>query len=669
MLIKTYIASVGIVLQASFVVAQNNTSKDTITNNALKEVVILSSKKDEIIDKKPLLSLDEFLSKKDNVSLIRRGAYAWEPMINNMAIERTRQTIDGMQVFYACTDKMDPITSYVEMNNLESVEVTSGAQGSHFGPTLGGSIDLKTKKLSFTEDKQFNAQVQTGYESINKQKIAGGNFDFTSKKLYASGSIMFRDADNYKAGGGKEIQYSQFRKLNASGTIGYALNNSNTLEAAVIYDKATDIGYPALPMDVSLAEALITSIKHTYTPTDSWIDKWETKLYYNTITHRMDDTKRPNVVIRMDMPGWTDTYGAYSTLQTTVKDKHHLTGTLNAYYNKSLAEMTMLSSIPGGLDMFAYTWPDVKTTFVGATLKDHWQLDDKQSLMFSGNIGTNTNETSQYGKNQLGIFHNDNSIERTKTRTVGNFAVNYERIENKWIYGVGIGYGNRTPSVSEGYGYYLFNSGDKYDYIGNPNLKNESSYEGNFFIKYATPAFSTKLSGSIFYLTDYIIGVITPPFNAMTAGGLGVKVYNNLDSATQASINWDFTYKITSDIKLSGGASYNYGKDSDNNTLLFISPFAYRAAVDYRWNDLTTQLSVNGNAIKTNAAKFYGETETPAYAVVNWNANYHFPIGKNSLGLGVGIQNILDTYYSTYADWNKIPNPGRNFFVNLSYKL
>lgn len=669
MLIKTYIAGAFIALQSTITVAQTPSAKDTLSNNALKEVIILSSKKNDIIDKKPLLSLDEFLGTKENISLVRRGAYAWEPMINNMAIERTRQTIDGMQVFYACTDKMDPITSYVEMNNLESVEVTSGAQGSHFGPTLGGSIDLKTKKLSFTESNQFNAQVQTGFESINKQKIAGGNFDFTSKKFYTSGSIMFRDADNYKAGGNKEIMYSQYRKLNASGTVGYAINNQNTLEAAVIYDKATDIGYPALPMDVSLAEALITSLKYTYAPVDTWIERWETKFYYNNITHRMDDTNRPNVAIRMDMPGWTSTYGAYSTVQATAGKAHHLSGTLNAYYNKSLAEMTMLTSIPGGLNMFAYTWPDVKTTYVGLTLKDHWQLDEKQSLMISGNMGTNTNETSQYGKNQLGIFHNDSSIERTKTRTVGNFAVNYERTEDMWIYGLGVGYGNRTPSVSEGYGYYLFNSGDRYDYIGNPNLKNESSYEGNFFIKYVTPAFSTKISGSLFYLNNYIIGVITPPFNAMTAGGLGVKVYNNLDHATQASINWDFTYKVTSDWKVSGGASYNYGKDSNKNTLPFISPLAYRAAVDYKWNGLTTQLSVNGNAIKSDAAKVYGETETPAYAVLNWNANYKIPFGKQSLGIGVGIQNILDTYYSTYADWNKIPNPGRNFFVNLTFKL
>lgn len=651
-------------------IGQNKAVADTIQNRTLHEVIVTSqSTSNNLHQQKPLLSVDDYLSKQENISLIRRGAYAWEPMINNMAIERTRQTIDGMQVFYACTDKMDPITSYVEMNNLESIEVTSGAQGSHFGSTLGGSIDLKTKKLSFTDKNEFKAKVQTGFESVSKQKIIGGNFDYTTKKFYVNGTVMFRDADNYKAGGNKEIQNSQFRKLNASGIVGYKLNDTNTIEAAVIYDKATDIGYPALPMDVSLAEALITSVKHSYTPTNSWITQWETKLYYNTITHRMDDTNRPDVNIRMLMPGWTDTFGGYSMAKATLGNNHHLSATLNAYHNKSLATMTMLSNDPKRKDMFAYTWPDVKTFYVGGTLKDHWQINDKQSFVLSASIGSNYNTLSQAGVDQLGIFHNDDSFKDHKERLVGNLAANYEYINNEWSYGVGLGYGNRAPSVSEGYGYYLFNSGDKYDYIGNPNLKNESSYEGNLFVKYATPAFSSKISGSAFYLSNYIIGVITPPFNAMTEGGLGLKVYNNIDYAIQATLDWSFTYKVDGNWKLTGGASYNYGKDKYKHTLPFISPLAYRAAVDYKHHDFSTQLNVRGNAVKSDAALFYGETTTPAFAILGWNANYEFFIKSNSLNISVGIENILDTYYSTYADWNKIPNPGRNFFVNLAYKL
>lgn len=77
---------------------------------------------------KMAVSVDEFLSSSDNISFIKRGAYAWEPLLNNMSTERSTVTIDGMHVFGACTDKMDPITSYVESNNLATIDIKSGQE-------------------------------------------------------------------------------------------------------------------------------------------------------------------------------------------------------------------------------------------------------------------------------------------------------------------------------------------------------------------------------------------------------------------------------------------------------------------------------------------------------------------------------------------------------------
>ena len=118
--------------------------KDTLVPKDLKEVIIIG-KKAKIHEKqsKSLASIDEFLDKASQVDLIKRGAYAWEPIINNMATERTLITIDGMRIFGACTDKMDPITSYVEVSNLSEATIHSGQQGSCFGSTIGGAIDLK----------------------------------------------------------------------------------------------------------------------------------------------------------------------------------------------------------------------------------------------------------------------------------------------------------------------------------------------------------------------------------------------------------------------------------------------------------------------------------------------------------------------------------------------
>src|SRR3546814_18959417 len=98
---------------------------------------------------KMAVSVDELLASSDHISFIKRCAYAWEPLLNNMSTERSTITIDGMHVFGACTDKMDPITSYVESNNLATIDVTSGQEGSLHGATDAGIIDLKRKSTPF----------------------------------------------------------------------------------------------------------------------------------------------------------------------------------------------------------------------------------------------------------------------------------------------------------------------------------------------------------------------------------------------------------------------------------------------------------------------------------------------------------------------------------------
>ncbi|MCP1996551.1 TonB-dependent siderophore receptor [Flavobacterium sp. HSC-61S13] len=641
------------------------TITDTLQPESLSEIVILQSTKPVAF--KPLATLDSYLEQFQNVSLVKRGAYAWEPLINSMPTERTSLTIDGMHIFNACTDKMDPITSYVEINNLSMVRLTSGQQGSQHGPTIGGGMDLVSKKGSFSEEAQNNADIQSGYDSNNRQFILGGAFHHSAPRWYFDGSALYRNADNYRAGGNEEVLYSSYKKLNLASNLGYALNPHQRIEAAVIYDKATDVGYPALPMDVSLAEALITSIKLESHFEDGFINHWETKLYYNTITHRMDDTKRPAVPIHMDMPGWSTTYGLYSKLNGSL-DKHQWTAQLNAYQNTSLAEMTMYPNNPDELSMFMYTWPDVHTFYTGLFIKDLYQIDARQSLNISGSLGNQTSEIkNNTALESMQIFYPN--MESRKNRFLGNIAINYENEWKKWKFGGGLAYGLRAPSVSEAYGFYLFNSSDRYDYIGNPDLKNEKSLEANAYISYENNGWKSKLNGSFFHLSDYIIGKPVDDFIAMTIGADGVKRYIALDHAQIFTAQWMLSYQFTDHWNWTGNINYHYGQDSDKNNLPLISPLSYSSSLQYKKERFNTALALQGNALKSNFAPTYGEERTAAYAIVNINAGYLWQFGKQSLNLKTGIENILDTNYTTFADWNHIPRLGRNIFINLSLAL
>ena len=105
------------------------------------------------------------------------------------------------------------------------------------------------------------------------------------------------------------------------------------------------------------------------------------------------------------------------------------------------------------------------------------------------------------------------------------------------------------------------------------------------------------------------------------------------------------------------------------DNLPLISPLSYRFALHYKKNFFDAEINMNGASKQTNYSPEYGENMTDAYTVYNLNASYKFYFGRNKLYVKAGLDNIFDTYYSTYADWNNIPRLGRNIFINLSYVL
>ena len=146
--------------------------------------------------------------------------------------------------------------------------------------------------------------------------------------------------------------------MNAFLNLGWQPIDNHILEGTLIFDRATDVGYPALNMDVSDATGIITSLSYRRENLQRFFNRWETKAYYNHITHNMDDTHRPDIQIHMDMPGKSSTVGLYSLLQGS-SNHHQYQLNYDAYYNTLFADMTMY--VDGIAPMYMLTWPDVGT--------------------------------------------------------------------------------------------------------------------------------------------------------------------------------------------------------------------------------------------------------------------------------------------------------------------
>ncbi|MBB4117816.1 iron complex outermembrane receptor protein [Mesonia hippocampi] len=648
-------------LSSPFYAQKTPMLSDTTQVNTLEEMLIIAKKKKIETEMKMAVSVDEYLASSDQISFIKRGAYAWEPLLNNMSSERSKITIDGMHIFGACTDKMDPITAYVESNNLAEIDIKSGQEGSMHGATVSGSINLKRKNTLFSDyGSEWKGTYQTGYEFNNKQFFNLGNLSFASDKFVADASVAYRKASNYTDGKDNEVKHSQYKKFNTSLGLAYKTSPLSALRFDAIFDVAKDVGYPALPMDLWLSRALITSVSYKKLFEEGLLRVWDTKLYFNTIEHYMDDTTRPENLVHMDMPGWSTTFGLTSKANLR---KENLSSEIqvNAYQNIAIAEMRMYPQDRSERTMFAYSWPWVTTRYAGVSLGNSWDISPISQLNFGGSLGLNYNHSKYIDFNW--IFYP--GAPQEKTRFLPSIYTNYTLFANKFNVTIGGGYGQRAPSVSEAYGYYIYNSFDRYDYVGNPNLKNETSYELNASAGFKTENLNLSAKVNYFYIKDYIIGEILSLGSPMNYQSVGVKGYTALSYAEIVNFSLNGSYKITPNLQWKGNLTYVRGKDDKGGNLPFIRPLSYQTAFVYNYKKLSVQTSLNGDLEQVDYSPKYGEDNTPAYKIWNLSANYAFYIKNNKFIFQIGAENVLNEYYSTYADWGNIPRMGRNVFTSL----
>lgn len=639
---------------------------DSILPIDLAEVVLISShirNLEHHAQPNPLSFLDQYLEDSKKVSMVKRGAYAWEPMLNDMESQRLSITIDGMRIFGACTDKMDPITSYVDVSNLSEVHVESGQQGTQHGNTIGGALDMRLEKSNF-KPLGWEGGIESGFESNNSAFIVSAELNHSNENFYVDTDLIYRKAENYLAGGGMEVAHSQFEKFNLSANAAYKVTGDGQLSASLIFDQANDVGYPALPMDVSLARAFIGSLAWTQPDGPGQFKNWESKIYANTITHIMDDSQRPDVPIRMDMPGQSDTYGFYSQVELP-GERHEILGKVDGHYNRSYAEMTMYPNNPNQGEMFMLTWPDVRTLAAGIYLEDKIQLEGS-SIKLSTRLGYQSfHVADEFGLGSLEIFHPD--MKARQGRFLKSVSARYQKAYGKLNLSGGLAYGERAPSVSEGFGFYLFNSFDNHDYIGDPDLKNEKALETGIALGLSLKDLDVTLEGNHFHTMDYIIGEVDPGLSPMTIGADGVKMYSSLQYADLYNISLELDHKIGPGLKWSGRASHHRGRDHSGRNLPFISPFAYGGRLGYSQADFSCSISMSGALAQNNFSPEFGEDRSSAYTVFSLSMGKSLTLGGDEVTLKAGVDNIFDRQYSTYSDWNNIPRMGRNFHMSLSY--
>ena len=606
---------------------------------------------------------EDILSKLPELSLVRRGNYGMEPVIRSFNGNQINLLLDGMRIHGACTDKMDPPSIYLEPVNLSSIEVKTNGSSLMEGSSIGGSINMKISDIELSPDKLWSGMVQTAFHSVSRSNVSSAAIQYSTAKFGIRGTGSFRKAENYKDGKGNTVLYSGYSKINYALHAKLRLNDDYFLKADFIGDEGHDIGYAALPMDVGYAKARIGALSLIKeNPLSSW-NEITAKLYSNAIEHYMDDSNRPGLTVRMDMPGKSNTTGFYIEGKNRINSQKQLQLKADISYTTLHASMTMYQQ--GQPDMYMLTWPDNSLLQSGISGQYSQMIDS--ITQFTINARTDNFSyrlTSEEGKNHLSVFGH---TETSRNILLPSISVQVNRnLSAKIKTGISLMLTGRAPTASELYGFYLFNQFDGYDYIGNPNIKAEKGFsaEWNFSAQNKKWKFNFSAYGSRIY--NYITGTINHTHSAMTIGAKGVKEHKNIPYANVWGGESSVIYSFNNSSQMISTIRNHFGKDSDKNPLPMMAPFkwatAYRKSFDKIW--LQAEFELAASRLKVNQAT--GEQPTKGFQLVHVKSGYTIN-GNNFLWqINAGIENILNTYYREHLDWGNIPRQGRNYFLQLS---
>ncbi len=526
------------------------------------------------------------------------------------------------------------------------------------------SINFELKEAQINCHKKVMLNANTQYSSANSAVYSGFNINLSRAKIATRISATYRNAQNYYAGNHTLVKYSSYQKFNTSLSFAAKLTSNHTLVADLIIDQGYNIGYPALPMDVSLAKATIASITHRTGLKRVKNSLIETKLYYNTITHFMDDTKRPETIMHMDMPGWSNTLGFYSKFQLE-KNKHQLQARVDGHQAYTLAEMTMYDSTGS---MYMQTLPGNTLANLGTALNYQYKLNK----LYTVGANTRVDYYSQVVKNKIGILQWEgfgSKVDKPTTNWLNSTGIFVARQVTKWQTQLTLAHGNRLPTSNERLGLYLFNRADGYDYLGKYDLKPEQAWQIDF--KNTLVIKKVTLSATLFYhhLTNYIYAKVIDGYSAMTIGARGVKTYQNISYANLMGFESNLKAKVKGHIYYQGNARYTYGILPNNLPMQQIPPLKILNTIRYQTDSfqllLEHQFAANQNRINLQ----FGELKTANWNTFTVRAAYLKPLKKGYIQFNLAIENIFDAYYREHLDWGKIPQPGRSFVVGLNYYL
>ncbi|MEI7500557.1 MAG: TonB-dependent receptor [Bacteroidota bacterium] len=684
--------------------AQENLTKDTLQ---LSEVEVLGKSVKffpmnvipaKTIEVDAVRDIGDYLRQQPNVSGIRKGGVGIDPVIRGFKYNQVTVLLNsGVKIEGGCPNRMDPVASHVESENIQKIEVIKGPYVLKFGPVLGAMINLETVLPHPYTKPEIHGEVLYGFETNwNGQRehiaLAGGN-----DKVFFNASGGFKGYGSYT--GGNDILYNtSFQKLYGTAGAGFIIKKNHQIILSYAYDQGKDVMYPALPMDERLDQTHVGSFNYTGQHLGKIWQSVELQSYFSQVHHVMDNLNR-SASKTMQAVTTVDALNAGGKLTGSLQAGTHkfLVGLdFEHVYKDGDKQMTMKMIMEG--DTFisvkhANVWLKAMYNNTGAFAEykiPFKKLDFTAALRIDYNQATSC-DTFRLVKNGIAYFDDLNSNYFNVS-----FSLGMKKQLVSWLYlSASLGKGTRSPSVLERFIKLMPVQYDSYDYLGNPQLKPENNYQADASFEFLNPNLGILSVGGFFSLvTDYIIGKVLPPsvIKPSTQGAPGVKQFSNTDKVYLTGFEVSYQSPTTKKWGFLANVAATYGTEPEatkyivsggqvtgeetvkNDPLPEIPPLEGTVRLSYKFfrGKLIPNASVRMVSEQNRVSQSYGESKTPGFITAAVSVSYA-PCKFASL-VG-GIENIFDTPYYEHLNrrivgsTERLYEPGRFFYLTFIFRI
>lgn len=604
-------------------------------------------------------------------SIRKSGNYGFDPVFRGFKYDQLNVVLNGAQsATAACPNRMDPPTSQMAPNMIDRLEVLKGPYALRYGTGFGATLNFIPSNLRFTDEFDIYGRVSSGYFSNGNVRRGESQLGFTSSKFDISFFGAWSEGDNYLTGNGVETP-AAFRRGSFGTNIGFKLNAHQQIRLSATYNRARDVDFASLPMDLRKDDTWMINARHDIHFENKNLKSWNSTVFGSFVDHKMDNLlKELNPrMMNASTIALTYNYGGRTEGIWHFNKNHVFIG---ADVRVEGADGTrtrefLMGPMAGNL-FLDNVWQQGQITKSGVFSEFHINAS-KVSYILSGRMELNQASITDPSE-EFQLVHPNATV--THVNPSWSFGI-LRPYGEKINLGLWMGRAQRSGGLSERFINFFPIGQDPYEMVGNPDLKPEvnNQVDLTFDWKGDKAALSVDVFGT--YLQDYISSVIDPFLSPRLPNSPGVRNFINIGEAMKTGVEISVKQSLTSQLKHQLDMAFTYAQDLERNEPLPETPpmdVRYSILGSFVKDKLSPEVSLRTVAAQQRISQEFGEMTTPGFSLIDVKLGYAI---SNNIKVQGGVLNLLDENYyehlsrSISGTTGRIYAPGRNYFLNANW--